>query len=52
MTQEDDKKIYVRLFNIVYDPCGCDDGYRSFCRITLREIEGRYDEETLNRWIE
>ena len=53
MSQEHDKRLYVDLFNILYDPCGChDDGWTGFYRTAIKEIEGRYDEDTLRRWIE
>lgn len=52
MTLENDKKLYIGLFNALTDPCGCDDVYRIMYQKCLKEIEEQYDEETLEKWIE
>lgn len=53
MSQEGDRLLYIDLFKILYDPCGCDDDeWRGFYQAAIKEIEARYDEDTLRKWVE
>ena len=52
MTIENDKKLYVGLFNALTDPCGCNDAYCIIYQKYLKETEEQYGEETTRKWIE
>lgn len=52
MTIENDKKLYISLFNSLSNPCGCDEVYHIMYQKCFKEIEEQYGVETTRKWVE